>query len=73
MGWNLFEGTVYGFPVSGDKEGGSIISMEDAGPAALTGGAYGPEGGALGIAASLAGIALILLVRLFRRRWSELR
>ncbi|MDP1675757.1 MAG: type II CAAX endopeptidase family protein [Bacteroidota bacterium] len=48
ISWNFFQGFVYSFPVSGttsDKEqiGKAIVS----GPEWLTGGAFGPEGGAL--------------------------
>lgn len=59
MAWNFFQGAVFGFPVSGDKEGASIISIQQLGSPVLTGGAYGPEGGLIGIAASLFGIAII--------------
>lgn len=65
IAWNLFEGSVFGFPVSGDKEGASVLAIQQLGLPLVTGGDYGPEGGLIGIAASLAGIALI---RLFRRR-----
>jgi CAAX protease family protein len=60
-GWNLFEGAVFGFPVSGDKEGASLIGIRQHGSAWLTGGAFGPEAGAIGIAASLVGIALLFV------------
>ena len=43
-GWNLFEGTVYGFPVSGVTVPRLIESVVR-GPQWLTGGAFGPEGG----------------------------
>ena len=62
MAWNLFEGLVLGFPVSGDKEGASLIAIRQLGPDLLTGGAFGPEAGVPGIAASLLGIiALVAL------------
>lgn len=59
--WNLFQGNVFGFPVSGLRAGGTIVAVEDAGPALWTGGAFGPEAGLIGIAAILAGSALTLL------------
>src|SRR5579863_1490218 len=39
--WNLFEGPVFGFPVSGLDFGASAISQRFSGPAWLTGGAFG--------------------------------
>ena len=60
-GWNLFEGAVFGFPVSGDKEGASLIGIQQRGPELLTGGAFGPEAGAIGIVASLVGIGLVFV------------
>jgi hypothetical protein len=58
--WNFFEGGVFGFPVSGDKEGSSLILIAQSGPAWMTGGDYGPEGGLIGVGASLAGIVLLV-------------
>ena len=58
MAWNLFEGVVFGFPVSGDKEGASILAIRQLGPGWLTGGDFGPEAGVIGIGASLLGIVL---------------
>jgi membrane protease YdiL (CAAX protease family) len=66
IAWNFFEGVVFGFPVSGDKEGASVVAILQNGPPLLTGGAFGPEGGLLGIAASLLGVAVI--ARRARRR-----
>ena len=62
MSWNLFEGAVFGFPVSGDKEGASLVAINQLGPDAITGGAFGPEAGLLGIIASILGIVIILVV-----------
>jgi membrane protease YdiL (CAAX protease family) len=59
MAWNFFEGAVFGFPVSGDLEGASLIGIRQFGPPLMTGGAFGPEAGLIGIAASLAGIFLL--------------
>jgi hypothetical protein len=60
--WNLFEGAVFGFPVSGDKEGASIVGIQQLGPGFVTGGSFGPEAGLLGIAASLLGIGVLVLI-----------
>lgn len=70
--WNFFEGNVYGFPVSGlNPIGATFISTKQAGPAAWTGGAFGPEGGLLVTFATLTGIMLIALwIRLRRGRAS---
>jgi membrane protease YdiL (CAAX protease family) len=59
IAWNFFEGAVFGFPVSGDLEGASLIGIRQLGPPLITGGAFGPEAGLIGIAASLAGILLL--------------
>jgi uncharacterized protein len=66
IAWNLFQGAVFGFPVSGDKEGASIIAIQQRGSAILTGGSFGPEAGVVGIVASLLGIAIF--IALYRRR-----
>jgi membrane protease YdiL (CAAX protease family) len=59
MAWNFFQGAVFGFPVSGDKEGASLIAIRQLGPDLVTGGAFGPEAGVLGIGASLLGIVWV--------------
>jgi len=64
--WNFFEGVVFGFPISGDKEGASLIGVHQLGPALVTGGEFGPEAGLVGIAASLLGVAMIAIA--FRNR-----
>jgi membrane protease YdiL (CAAX protease family) len=60
--WNLFEGAVFGFPVSGDKEGASMVGIQQLGPGFVTGGSFGPEAGLIGIAASLLGIIVLVLI-----------
>jgi membrane protease YdiL (CAAX protease family) len=52
FGWNFFQGPVFGFPVSGLASRG-VFSVHDGGPALLTGAAFGPEGGLLGLGALL--------------------
>lgn len=47
--WNFFQGSLLGFPVSGMTEGGSIIQQVATGPEIITGGAYGPEAGLVGM------------------------
>jgi membrane protease YdiL (CAAX protease family) len=65
--WNLFQGYVFGFPVSGTGHEATVIAVRQGGPAAWTGGAYGPEGGWIGLLALLAGsLAIVAWVRLTR-------
>ncbi|HKO55363.1 MAG TPA: CPBP family intramembrane glutamic endopeptidase [Thermoanaerobaculia bacterium] len=61
ISWNFVQGAVLGFPVSGDKEGASVLGIAQRGPEWLTGGAFGPEAGVLGIAAMAAGAAVFAL------------
>ncbi|MBZ5640805.1 MAG: CPBP family intramembrane metalloprotease [Acidobacteriia bacterium] len=68
MAWNFVQGAVFGFPVSGDKEGASLIGIRQGGPSFLTGGAFGPEAGLAGIVASLAGIGALVAWRRWRRQ-----
>lgn len=64
--WNWAMGSVLGLPVSGiDKLAPApLLRATDAGPAWLTGGAYGPEGGAVCTVALLVSIAFV-----WRTRW----
>jgi membrane protease YdiL (CAAX protease family) len=66
IAWNLFEGPVYGFPVSGLILGNSTaITSAVGGPTWLTGGSFGPEAGVSSLLALAAG-AVVLYV-LYRR------
>ena len=56
--WNFFQGNVFGFPVSGTRTGATLIATELVGPKWLTGGAFGPEAGLMGLAAMLIGSLL---------------
>jgi len=60
--WNLFEGPVFGFPVSGIGMGG-LLAISVTGPAYITGGPFGPEGGLVGGAINLTGIGILLFWR----------
>jgi uncharacterized protein len=65
--WNFFQGTVYGFPVSGlEPFGATLLVTEQGGPELWTGGAFGPEGGLLIPVIMLLGMSLIAL-------WTRLR
>jgi len=58
IGWNYFEGTVFGFPVSGlDIYPLTLITVD--GPVLWTGGAFGPEAGLIIMPALLIGTSLI--------------
>ncbi|MEJ2265963.1 MAG: hypothetical protein P8X95_21155 [Anaerolineales bacterium] len=64
-------GNIFGFPVSGVDDNLSLIAARQSGPAVWTGGAFGPEGGLLGVAAMLLGMLLVWgWVRWTRRRAS---
>jgi len=68
IAWNFFEGVVFGFPVSGDKERASFVAIEQGGVDLVTGGAFGPEAGIVGVAASIAGIAFFALAAIVAGR-----
>ena len=68
FGWNLFEGVVFGFPVSGIATA-RLIRCSVHGPAVFTGGAFGPEAGLVVVPALLAGA---LAIGLFTRRRAPL-
>lgn len=57
--WNVMEGPVLGFPVSGNMNDISIISAEVKGSEIITGGAFGPEAS---IIAAVLGLAIALYV-----------
>jgi membrane protease YdiL (CAAX protease family) len=58
IAWNFCQGNVFGFPVSGTNAGATVFAIRQGGPAVLTGGAFGPEGGLLGVAVMLLGFLL---------------
>lgn len=59
--WNFFQGNVFGFPVSGTPANSTtFIAIDQGGDVLLTGGAFGPEAGLIGLAAILLGCGLIL-------------
>jgi membrane protease YdiL (CAAX protease family) len=60
IGWNLFEGVVFGFPVSGLSVF-RLIESQGSGPDLFTGGAFGPEAGLVILPSLALGAALIRL------------
>jgi len=67
VGWNWFQGQVVGFPVSGLAGSPALLDLEATGPAAFTGGTFGPEAGLVGAVAFVAGLAVVLGWSWFRR------
>ncbi len=65
IGWNFFEGVVFGFPVSG-LETYQLLRTTVQGPTVWTGGAFGPEAGLIVLPAILAA-ALLVYVYTARR------
>lgn len=59
--WNFFQGPVYGFPVSGLQFGGIVKQSFDIDKSIFAGGAYGPEGGIIGISFRIVVIVMLLL------------
>ncbi len=60
--WNFVQATVCGYPVSG-LPGRSVLVAVDHGPALITGGPFGPEGGLLATVVLLGGTALLFAPR----------
>ncbi len=59
--WNFFQGNIFGFPVSGSNAGTSLITVTQGGSDLVTGGAFGPEAGLIGILAMILGTFLTIL------------
>jgi uncharacterized protein len=60
LGWNFFEGVVFGFPVSG-LDIYPLTRIQVYGPQLWTGGVFGPEAGLIVLPALLVGVVLVYL------------
>jgi len=58
IGWNFFEGVVFGFPVSG-LDIYALLRIKVSGPELWTGGAFGPEAGLIVLPSILLGVIFI--------------
>ena len=66
IGWNFFQGPVFGFAASGHVEARTVISHDAVGPGWLSGGDFGPE-------ASVITVPVVLLALGAMRLWSRRR
>ncbi len=57
--WNFMQGGLLGLPVSGTRFRGSLLQVRQEGADFMTGGAFGPEAGMLGL------LAILLMLLLF--------
>ena len=73
IGWNLFEGLVFGFPVSG-LEAYRLLRVEVLGPERWTGGPFGPEAGLVLLPGLLLGVVCVYIVTRNRNRkqWAHI-
>jgi uncharacterized protein len=71
ISWNLFQGPVLGFPVSGNTTDNSIVAIEQGGNPIWTGGAFGPEAGLMGVMATLLLTLVFVLWGRSRNRMSK--
>ena len=60
LGWNFFEGVVFGFPVSG-LDIYHMIRIHVSGPELWTGGNFGPEAGLIILPMIALGVGLVFL------------
>lgn len=70
--WNLFQGTVYGFAVSGNSPTIHFFSIQQTGPSLWTGGTFGPEGGLMCLVWLIVGCGLTILWIKWLRKYATL-
>lgn len=69
FGWNFAIGPIFGFPVSGYMSvHDTFVRQHDVGAGWFTGGAYGPEGGVVGMVGRIIVVAFVVAWVVFRRR-----
>jgi membrane protease YdiL (CAAX protease family) len=68
MTWNLFQGSVYGYPVSGQLPTRRLLVPHENGPELWTGGSFGPEAGLLATLWFIPGCVLVVLWVWLRQR-----
>lgn len=61
IGWNFFEGVVFGFQVSGLTDFPRLITQTVSGPVYITGGEFGPEAGLVLVPGLILGLILVWL------------
>jgi membrane protease YdiL (CAAX protease family) len=66
IGWNFFQGPIFGYAASGQASAAVLLSHAPAGPAWLNGGKFGPE-------ASVLIVPVILTALPIMRAWSKRR
>jgi membrane protease YdiL (CAAX protease family) len=72
--WNLFQGNVFGFPVSGTTSlQTTVVAIEQRGPELWTGGVFGPEAGMIGLLATGVGSVLIFVMLRDRNGRAEIQ
>jgi hypothetical protein len=65
VAWNFAQTGVYGFATSGHSfSDRTLLHLQESGPAWITGGAFGPEGGILATIALIGGTWYVLKTRL---------
>lgn len=71
ISWNLFQGPVLGFPVSGNTTDNSVIAIAQGGDPVWTGGEFGPEAGLIGVIATLSLLAVFMAWGQIKHRTSR--
>lgn len=66
IGWNFFQGPIFGFAASGQASSTVLLAHSQTGPEWLNGGAFGPE-------ASIIVIPVVLAALLVMRSWAKRR
>jgi len=67
LGWNFFQGPIFGFPVSG-TESFVLINQAVSGPEIITGGLFGPEAGIILLPSLLIGVILVTIYSKYRNK-----